>query len=218
MFCIGCNKEHSTSVTAYYYPIDKIENYVVYEYNVEYQGGVPLGKSYLKIGKIDTSKYYISSLSNNLERVDSSIFVHKEGNIYLEQMYLHIGDTMIINDEEMELIYPSEVRHGIDYRSFLTFSNLNHNEVKSIQHITDASLMQFDSLRMKIKLETQISVSKHKGHKDSFLEVSEILNVKDTGLVTKVSRSSTGIELTRLQKIYSSEEWMNLVKTQKANQ
>lgn len=204
---VGCNKSKSVKTLDYYYPLSSIKDYVVYAYSVHPQDADTGSFSYVKIGHLSPMKYFINTMDEGLNLIDSTVIRVSKKAIEMEHMYIPVDGKMVANEDTIQVIYPLYLEFGKRNRTITTHTLEGNPYLDQTIYANEASLMREDSASISIRLMSQFVGVKKDGTKDSYTMMDEIINKKGVGTVYMSNRSQFGIEITELLKVYSVEDW-----------
>lgn len=206
---LSCQEHPPVEVLDFYYPLKSIDDYLVYQYDIRWQNDSVSLPGYVAVGRINTDQYYLKTLNEKEELVDSTVIQVTDEAIELVNMYIPNDGRLIKNSDSIQVIYPLSLKFGQRHRTTTTHDNIVDPDLKSIVFANEASLMQDDSISITIRLMSQFLGLRKDGIKDSYTMMDEIILKRGVGMVYMSNRSQYGIEITELIKTYSSKEWMN---------
>jgi hypothetical protein len=221
LFCFflfsGCS-EKPIAILDYYFPLESIENYQIYEYSNRIYGKEEdvEESSYLRIGKLANDEYYFVSLDHSMVALDSAVMRLENGSILIDKIFLYTDGNYAKCEEQGQVLYPSNVQLNTNYSLKHTFNSININDIdtKAMTKF-NMSLSAVTDSTAKVNIETTTVLKSNESESEfQFEEKSTIVNKKGIGLYSESLRGKDYSSYKKLVKIWTANEWEEFVALQ----
>ena len=206
----SCSNQ-KVDILDYYFPLQSIENYQVYQYEKRIHGKKEdvVESSYLRIGKLDSNRYYFVTIDDTLGILDSAVMQIVDGGIYINQLFLCDDGPPTQGSENQQILYPAKVAVEEVFTMQHTFPSLVMNKLRTHAHtdfeyhikgITDTTLVV--GMKTKTSLKSLETDSRF-----SFVENATIVNKKGLGMYSESMKGDEFNSYKKLIKVWEPGPW-----------
>ncbi len=194
----------------YYYPLEEIDEFIVYEYNREdqFDEEIDSTKMYYKIYNIDDLNYSVVSLDEQFYIGDSMVLSIENNTIMLDEYHQISSNGLEASKSPRQVFHPSTMNIGSEHVYTLVFDEVDRERYHTVM-ITEMSKL----IEMKNEVATfeQQMVYEQKGVKENDNSKETVrFNVKykkNVGLISVNSITGSWKTQFRHSRTWEASEW-----------